>query len=140
MNRAFQCFMCGHEGIIIFDELEDNDAAREAAEVFDRMFGKASQSIACNRCGGWIEKRRKVESALFSIARKWEVADVKVRELIEANVRVKLNNRTREYAELICGRHNKETVWEPDFIELILRRPWALGEILKRYRLGVKTV
>lgn len=131
MNSPYKCRLCGHNGIVTFDE---SGLWMFKLEIW-------LPKIVCDRCGKYVEDRRRASDAIFRACRILETAtatlDAEKRGGIETRIREKLNKLTQRFSSIVCSYHRLTDVWEPDFPDMLCASPTKAGKILSDYVFGI---
>ncbi|MBM2845749.1 MAG: hypothetical protein HW407_1061 [Bacteroidetes bacterium] len=96
--------------------------------------------LSCDRCADYHEEknrlRERIGKAAYATQRlrfmgAWNEGSEKV-------AREKLAGLTQAFAELVCRHYRKVTVWEPEFVDMLIGKPEEVNRILDRYVKGVR--
>lgn len=105
------------------------DPSGAGTPMFD--IGKLVKLATCNKCADYYEKVRTLGETIIKGA--FRSSYVKKPDE-KQRIRDALILLTKRYAEIVCTHFNRVTVWEPDFVEDVLKHHGKVDVILKAYR------
>lgn len=134
MNYPYHCKFCKKPGIVTCDDR------------FTDMFKieKWLAMICCERCGKYMESKRSVQEAIrecaISLVRiKQARAEQKNSEMM-GKIREALDLLCLRFAEIVCDYFKVQTVFEPEFVQVVYDRPQNSMAALDRYIRGVRSI
>lgn len=101
--------------------------------------------LCCNRCADFMVSKRKLVERInkiadaLSVARSGFSSQSKI-SAVESTVRSKFEFYTRQFAKLVYDYFNKATVWDEEFVNLLMEKPGDSHIICARYIRGIRTV
>lgn len=127
MNVAYKCKMCGHEGVVIPETLEQGKDMDAAFEVFPDLVKKWSKMLTCNRCADYLSDRRdslrKIRRACeLLIASRMTKKGPKLMEM-ETKIRDGFTSLTKRFATITCYYFHKTNVWDVEFVNMLMDKP-----------------
>ena len=126
----YKCKFCGADG-------QAHCAADPA--MFDITLWLSK--IACNRCADYHDRRitlgERISKLAVFVLRKRQ-GGITITPETEGKLRERLTNLTKEFARIVCYHYRKPTIWEPDFVQLIIDKPDRTDSILTHYIKGVR--
>lgn len=137
MNVAYKCKMCGREGVVIPETLDQGKDMDSAFEVFPDLVNKWSKMLTCNRCADYLSDRR---DSLRKIRRACEllVASRMIKKgpkLMEMETRIRdgLTALTKRFAAITCHYFNKSNVWDVEFVNMLMDKPKEAMNVASHY-------
>lgn len=99
--------------------------------------------LACNRCADYQTSYRKIAGAIrFVCETLVQVCDAARSEEIKDEAwkfaKMKLDNLTKSFAEVVCNHWQKPVQWEPAFTDCILKKPSECISTLSWYVRNIK--
>lgn len=126
----YNCKFCGKPGTV------------EADEAGLYMFKPEVwlPKIACNRCGKFMEEKRRQSVDLFKACRVLQTCratkSVKTKE-IEEQIKLKLEIITKRFSTLVCDYYRVANVWDREFPSLLFDKPDGVEIAIGVYIRGV---
>ena len=133
MILDYKCKFCGKPGQV--------DAGEYTSGIFDLT--KWVKILCCDRCGAYMESKRKKEDKIKSVCldlwsfRKATREPAKVREA-EVNAEQNLIVLTKSYAKQVCDYYERETTWDAEFVNSLMDSPTMCSKIMMIYRHGIQ--
>lgn len=133
MILDYKCKFCGKPGTV--------DAGEHTSGIFDLT--KWVKILCCDRCGHFMESKRKVEDSIRGECLKmWAFRkQEKDREKIgkeEVKAEEILTALTKRYAGMVCTHYRRETTWDAEFVNMLMDKPRKSDAILFTYRNGIR--
>ena len=130
---AYTCKLCRRPGEAKYDDTE-----------IPLDLGKWVSMLTCNRCYDYRDKKRLHADDIWRTCYDYSIArnltdDSKRSEAVK-RAREALVRKTKAFAGLICTHWNKMTVWEPDFVQMLLDHPDKSHQVLRDYERGVEVI
>lgn len=127
ISIAYKCKFCGRDGITQADE--------RGLEMINLQ--KWIPNICCNRCGKYMDDKRRVMAGIAKVCRELEMGkpDKKPDSAMEA-----LRVLTRKMANIVCDYYHVQFFWEQDFAQQIFEKPSKCYAILAAYMRGVASL
>jgi len=127
MNFAFKCKFCGKPGVVTGD-----DAGLEIIKP-----EKWIPNICCNRCGDYMVRKRKNQTAIFNLCRSLETSRFNLRgeklNDMENRVRERLVDATKALCSIVCNYYRTTTVWDQEFPAMLMDKPDKAGVVIGVY-------
>lgn len=92
-------------------------------------------SLCCNRCGGYLEWRRRILSSVKRTCQDWAVKGAETRAAEAQAVFARLEKVTRNIV-LVMARFHRATVgvyWHRDFVDQLMERPDKSAAIIAAF-------
>jgi hypothetical protein len=102
--------------------------------------------LCCNRCADYYSKRQAICDSIWQTTYTLSVfldspnKDSSVKQEAMRRGREKLTIKTKAFAELVCSFYRKMTIWEPDFVQLLVEQPAKCHQLLNDYERGVRPI
>ncbi len=130
-NFAYNCKFCGRPGIVQADE----------AGLGMFSIEKWLPRICCNRCGEFMDQKRKCEQAILQVCRIIETCRINLaeekRKGVETRAKMNLESYTKKYASVVCNYYRVTNVWEQQFADMIFKKPTKAATALAVYIQGI---
>ncbi len=122
----YNCKFCGRPGTV--------QAADEGLYMF--TLEKWIPNICCDRCGKYMERKRKIMESLKTVCRNLEVCRLKkqeVRAKVEPDYLVTLIAITKSLATIVNEHYRVTNTWEEEFAKEIFNNPTKFSTIVNVY-------
>ena len=94
--------------------------------------------VTCNSCADILKKLHDAKRDIYRLYTAYDRAPEDERKSgFGSAVRSQLERATRRYAEAVCTSYNVQTVWDYEFVELLLQHPSHAEATLTDYRCRV---
>ncbi len=135
MNIDYTCKFCRRTGIA---QLADDLPADWI------QLDKWKAMLCCNRCADYMEAKRKclwaIRKAAILLAQMRVTATGQELLKIEAAVRERLVGLTKRFAAVVCDYLLVETVWEEEFVNMLMDKPDRCEDIASHYVRGIRAL
>lgn len=125
----YKCKVCGHPGLASCDQ--------DALDVDPDIITRWTKLLTCNWCSDFIILRRKLVEGVKKVCEslisiRYTTKGARLVE-DESKVREALTTKTQRLAAVLCEHRHKATVWEPEFVNLLMDKPDEVLNIVNQY-------
>lgn len=135
MNIPYKCKFCAYEGIVTIADDYPKDIINIEAWI---------PKLCCNRCGQFMEKKRKVLDSIRRACTQLLAVRVTMDEEkargTETKLRMILEVLTKKFCSLVCDYYHKTNVWDADFANLLMEKPDHWYNVTAHYLRGIATM
>lgn len=134
MILDYKCKFCGKPGRV--------DAGDHTTGIFDLT--KWIKILVCDRCGHFMEGKRKIEDEIKAECLKMWAFRKQERDrekLSKEEVKAEeiLTALTKRYATVVCDHYKRQMTWDAEFVNTLMDNPTKSPTVLSTYRRGIAT-
>jgi len=112
----------------------DNDSDIFAIERWKPM-------LCCDRCADFMQEKRKLTDRINRVADALELIRQGFgKQASESAIRSKFEFYTKKFAALVCDYFRKTTVWDEEFVNMLMEKPEESHKICAHYVRGIRMV